>query len=194
MIHILRDLKKVIGYRHDDKEVIGYCKYLKDIFKDAIELHKEYKDKGWDDRFYRKRKFLTEELKDFSFPNPNKRILKRFAKRLNRHKDELFTFLYEKDIDYHNNHIEQQIRPDVILRKITFGNRSIKGAENHNVITSILQTAKLNNLDPIATLQDILLPANKNPFVRILAPPYKETPVFIRPCNERMKLFASTKE
>ena len=104
LVHILRDLKKVIEYWHDDKEVLGYCKHLKDIFQDAIELHKEYKDKECSDRFYRKRKLLTEELKDFSFPNPNKRILKRFAKRLNRYKNELFTFLYEKDIDYHNNH------------------------------------------------------------------------------------------
>ncbi len=40
-----------------------------------------------------------------------------------------FTFLYEKDIDYHNNHIEQLIRPDVIFRKITFGDRSSKGEE-----------------------------------------------------------------
>ena len=174
LVHILRDLKKVIEYWYDDGQVLGYCKHLKGIFEDAIELHKEYKDKAWDDRFYRKRKLLTEELKDFSFPNPNKRILKRFAKRLNRYKDELFTFLYEKDIDYHNNHAEQQIRPDVILRKITFGNRSIKGAENHSILTSILQTAKLNNLDPIATLQDILLPGHKNPFASILAPPTKE--------------------
>ena len=192
LVHILRDLKKVIEYWHDDRQVLGYCKHLKGIFLDTIELFKEYKDKERDRRFYRKRKLLTEELKDFSFPNPNKRILKRFAKRLNRHKDELFTFLYEKDIDYHNNHIEQQIRPDVIFRKITFGNRSIKGAENHKVITSILQTAKLNNLNPIATLQDILLPANKNPLARILAPPCKENPLFIKSQNKRMKLVAST--
>ena len=190
LVHILRDLKKVIEYWHDDREVLGYCGHLKSIFEDGIELFKEYKDKERDKRFYRKRKLLTEELKDFSFPNPNKRILKRFAKRLNRHKDELFTFLYQKDIDYHNNHAEQQIRPDVIFRKITFGNRSIKGAENHSVLTSILQTAKLNNLDPIATLQDILLPANKNPLARILAPPRKENPLFIK--SQKMKLVTST--
>ena len=192
LVHILRDLKKVIEYWHEDREVLGYCKHLKGIFEDAIELFKEYKDKERDRRFYRKRKLLTEELKDFSFPNPNKRILKRFAKRLNRHKDELFTFLYEKDIDYHNNHAEQQIRPDVIFRKITFGNRSIKGAENHSVITSILQTAKLQNLDPLSVLQDILLSANQNPLARILAPPSKETPIFNNSRNKRMKLVASS--
>jgi transposase len=106
LVHILRDLKKVIEYWHDDRQILGYCKHLKGILEDAIKLHKEYVDRECDERFYRKRKLLSEELKDFSFPNPNKRILKRFAKRLNRHKEELSTFLYEKDIDYHNNHIE----------------------------------------------------------------------------------------
>jgi len=167
----LRDLKKVIEYWHDDPEVLRYSRRLKKIFEDAIKLYKEYKDKRWDGIYRARREAITKTLIDFAFPNPNKRIVKRFAKRLNRHKNELFTFLYEEDIDYHNNHAEQQIRPDVIFRKITFGNRSFAGAENHSVLMTILQTAKLNNLDPIATLEKILLPGNKNPFSHILSPP-----------------------
>jgi transposase len=186
LVHILRDLRKVIEYWNDDRQVLGYCKHLKDIFEDAITLHREYLDRAWDERFYRKRKLLTEEMRDFSFPNPNKRILKRFTKRLNRHKEELLTFLYEKGIDYHNNHIEQQIRPDVILRKITFGNRSDKGVENHNVLTSILQTTKLNNLDPLATLQKILLTANKNFLPQALAPPHREKLAFWESYNSKI--------
>jgi transposase len=191
LIHILRDLKKVIEYWHDDRQVLGYCRHLKGIFEDAIKLHKEYADRSWDERFLKRRKLLSEELQDFSFPNPNKRILKRFAKRLNRHKKELFTFLYEKDIDYHNNHIEQQIRPDVIFRKITFGNRSTKGAENHNVLTSILQTAKLNNLDPLSILQKILLSANKNLLPYALAPPHREGFIPFESCNPKINPLAS---
>jgi len=171
LVHILRDLKKVIKYWQDDKEVIRYCERLKNIFEDGIALHNEYHNKKRDKKYYQRRKFIILQLDDFSFPNPNKRILQRFVKRLNRHKDELFTFLYEKDIDFHNNHAEQQIRPDVILRKITFGNRSLKGAKVHDVLMSILQTAKLNRLDPIDTLQKILLSAKKNPLSRALAPP-----------------------
>jgi transposase len=99
--------------------------------------------------------------------SPSKKTLQRFVKRLNRHKDELFTFLYEKDIDYHNNHAEQQIRPDVIFRKITFQNRSLKGAKNHQALMSILQTAKLNNIDPIKALTQIL--NGKNPLSGVMA-------------------------
>ena len=146
LVHIFRDLDKVLEYWSGDKEVVRYCQRLAKIFKDAISLCKEYKDKEWDEGYYSRRARLNDAIKDFDFPNPNKRILKRFAKRLKRHKGELLTFLYEKGIDYHNNHAEQQIRPDVIFRKITFGNRSLAGAENHSVLMTILQTAKLNNM------------------------------------------------
>ena len=173
LVHLFRDLKKVIEYWHDDKEVLRYCKRLKGMLEDAIALYKEYLGKEWDERYYTKRARLNDTIKDFSFPNPNKRILKRFANRLERHKGEILTFLYIKDIDPHNNHAEQQIRPDVIFRKITFGNRSAAGAISHSVLMTILQTAKLNNMDPLKTLEDILLVGKKNPFSKILSPPEK---------------------
>jgi hypothetical protein len=185
LVHIFRDLDKVIEYWSNDKEVLRYCNRLTKIFKDAISLYKEYKDKEWDELYYTKRARLNDTLKDFNFPNPNKRILKRFAKRLKRHKGELLTFLYEKGIDYHNNHAEQQIRPDVISRKITFGNRSLKGAQNHSVLMTILQTAKLNNMDPVKTLEDILLAGKKNPFAKILSPPEKILPPYAHSNGER---------
>jgi transposase len=171
LIHIMRDLEKVKEYWRDDAEVLRYVARLKKIFEDAIALHSEYVHKRWDKTYRARVDNLKDSLKDFAFPNPNKRILKRFAKRLERHKDELLTFLYEKGVDYHNNHAEQQIRPDVIFRKITFGNRSYRGAEYHSVIMSILQTAKLNGFDPIRTFEDILLGAKQYPLINTLFPP-----------------------
>lgn len=176
LAHIFRDLEKVIKYWHDDKEVLKYCRRLTKILKDAISLYKEYKGKEWGEKYYTRRARLKDSLDDFRFPNPNKRILTRFAKRLTRHKDEILTFLYVKDIDHHNNHAEQQIRPDVIFRKITFGNRSLAGAQNHSVLMTILQTAKLNSMDPIATLEKILLQNKENPFAKILSPPERDKP------------------
>ncbi len=174
LIHILRDLDKVKEYWQDDEEVLRYIKRLKEIFTDAVTLQEEYLNKRWDKSYCARRENLKSSLKDFAFPNPNKRILKRFAKRLERHKDELLTFLYEKDVDYHNNHAEQQIRPDVIFRKITFGNRSDNGAQYHSVIMSILQTAKLNGLDVIRTFEDVLLGAKQYPLLTALSPPTQQ--------------------
>ena len=65
----------------------------------------------------------------------------------------------------------KQVRPDVIFRKITNGNRSLKGVQCHNVIVSILQTAKLNKIDPIGTLESVLLRKKKFPFLAALSPP-----------------------
>lgn len=171
LIHILRDLDKVKEYWQDDQEVLRYIIRLKKILEDTICLSVAYKNKRWDKAYYKQRAMIEESLKDFSFPNPNKRILKRFAKRLERHKQELLTFLHEKGIDYHNNHAEQQIRPDVIFRKITFGNRSENGTQYHSVIMSILQTAKLNGIDPISTFKDILLGAKQYSLLSALSPP-----------------------
>lgn len=170
LVHILRDLKKVMEYWHDDGEVMNYCLRLKKIFANAMELHNEYKNKRQDNAYRKQRDSLKTSLDDFAFPNPNKRILARFAKRLERHKNEMLTFLYERGIDYHNNHAEQQIRPDVIFRKITFGNRSIIGAQNHSVIMSILQTAKLNKIDSIRMLKDILLNQRQQLPLKALSP------------------------
>jgi hypothetical protein len=171
LAHILRDLEKVKDYWHDDSEVMLYVGRLVEILDRAMALHREYKDKDWDDVYQARRESLKAALNDFAFPNPNKRILQRFAKRLERHKNELLTFLYEKDIDYHNNHAEQQIRPDVILRKITNGNRSENGAKYHSVICSILQTAKLNRIDPIGTFESLLLGMKQYPLLSALSPP-----------------------
>jgi len=146
---------------------------LKKIFEDSTALCSEYLGKEWNERYYTKRARLNDSLRDFAFPNPSKRILKRFANSLERHKGEILTFLYIKGIDPHNNHAEQQIRPDVIFRKITFSNRSLTGAENHSVLMTILQTAKPNGMDTIKTLEDMLLAARENPFSKILSPPEK---------------------
>ncbi|MBF0216147.1 MAG: transposase [Candidatus Omnitrophica bacterium] len=86
LVHILRDLKKVLEYwREEDDEVIRYCGRLKSIFENAIKLYKEYLDKKWDRKYYTRRRLITESLKDFAFPNPDKKILNRFAKRLEKH-------------------------------------------------------------------------------------------------------------
>jgi len=170
LVHILRDLKKVEEYWYEDIEVMRYCGRLKKIFEDAIRLYKDYEGKIWSSEYRSRRKIIAHALKDFGFPNPNKRILNRFAKRLERHKDEILTFLYKKNIDYHNNHAEQQIRPDVIFRKITFGNRSLEGAKAHSIIMSIIQTAKLNKIDPLFIMEEILLRSQQVPLLKALSP------------------------
>ncbi len=51
------------------------------------------------------------------------------------------------DVESDNNRAERAIRPAVVTRKISGGNRSPKGAEALGIITSVIQTCKLQKRD-----------------------------------------------
>ncbi len=77
--------------------------------------------------------------------------------RLCRSRPSLFTFLRRPEIEPTNNQAERSLRASVILRKITFGNRSWKGAQNHGILTSLIQTAGRQGRDVRGFLRTLLL-------------------------------------
>ncbi|MEM4062334.1 MAG: transposase, partial [Conexivisphaerales archaeon] len=70
---------------------------------------------------------------------------RRFAKRLRRERDMLFTFLEEEGVDWNNNAAERALRSSVVIRKMTYGNQSDEGARAHAVLMSIKETCNLRN-------------------------------------------------
>ena len=81
---------------------------------------------------------------------------KRLVKRLRRHQEELFTFLFEKGVPFQNNLAERAIRPAVIVRKNSYGNRSDQGADAQAVFMTIFQTLKKRGHHPIQTITEAL--------------------------------------
>jgi transposase len=75
---------------------------------------------------------------------------------MEKDRDKLFTFLRIKGVEPTNNHAERSLRFLVIMRKICFGTRSAAGSESHGVITSLLQTAKLQGKSAIQFLTTLL--------------------------------------
>lgn len=171
LVHLLRDLKKILECTDANDPTHVYCRELKALLQRAIDLSGLYGEKEISKReFEAKRRLIKETLGDFQFPDPQKSVLTRISKRLARHKDELFTFLDYPGLPYHNNHAERLIRPSVLLRKITFGNRSLNGALNHDVLMSLQQTAGLNGKDPLRMLNSILTYQKKLPLSLCLGP------------------------
>lgn len=157
LVHLLRELKKIRQRIPEDGQAVRFANKLENIIRQAVTLASDYKSGKISRRELKKgRKKLERVLEDLKLANPTHRVLKRLTKRLERHKHELLTFLDYPGIDYHNNHAERQIRPNVLLRKIVFGNRSEKGVLNHNVLMSILQTAHLKKLDALKALREFL--------------------------------------
>ncbi|RMH77303.1 MAG: IS66 family transposase [Calditrichaeota bacterium] len=60
--------------------------------------------------------------------------------RLSKQRDHLFTFLYYDDVDATNNLAERQLRPAVMARKISCGNRTARGAQTWEIIASLAAT------------------------------------------------------
>jgi transposase len=72
----------------------------------------------------------------------------RFAKFLEKHLDDLFTFLRHPGADATNWRGEQAIRPAVVNRKVWGGNRTESGALAQSRIMSVMQTCKQRLADP----------------------------------------------
>lgn len=69
--------------------------------------------------------------------------LKRLPKRFVQSWLDMFRFLKDPALDWNNNLAERMVRPNVIYRNRSFGNRSDRSAEAHGTIMSLIQTLRL---------------------------------------------------
>lgn len=108
--------------------------------------HRETERQRADRRLRGKRKRLRakarfeERIDDLMNQKYNDKQCIRFVKRLKREKCMLFTFLEVDGIKYHNNDAERAIRPCVVIRKNTYGNKSEGGARALARLMSIRET------------------------------------------------------
>jgi transposase len=72
--------------------------------------------------------------------------------RLNKQRDHLFTFLDHDGVDATNNLAERQLRPAVIARKISCGNKTLKGAQTWQILASMAATCAQRAISFIAAL------------------------------------------
>lgn len=144
--HLLRIIERLELSGAIDKEAEEFCKQLKSIVKEIISL---FKNRGKIAKYIDMRADIIIRCKKLLAKELAHKKAERLRKKLKKdHQDELYTCLFHPSSDFNNNFAERQLRPNVIMRKITYGNRSEKGLKNHAVITSLLQTAKLNRHYP----------------------------------------------
>jgi hypothetical protein len=89
----------------------------------------------------------------------------KLRQRLLKQRDHLFTFLDHDAVDATNNLAERQLRPAVISRKLSCGNKTERGAQTWQVLTSLAATCRQTGssfadfLAPRLTLKPILVEA-----------------------------------
>src|ERR1700736_5319805 len=89
------------------------------------------------------------QLLDFPRSEPSEEAVRN---RLNKQRDHLFTFLYYDGVDATNNLAERQLRPAVIARKISCGNKTKKGARTWQILASLAATCSQRAVSFIAEL------------------------------------------
>ena len=159
LIHLYRDMKR---YRELDKTEESQKAYLRlnRILKDAYRLDR-IRNTLEPVIFFRRFHLIKERLFCFACDAFKSNHWQRISKRLLKYYEEILTFLEVPNLASHNNHAERMIRPNVIFRKISYQNRSEKGARAHEVHMSLLQTLRLQNIDPISMLKQAYLAHRK---------------------------------
>ena len=92
---------------------------------------------------------LDRLLYDTSLSNPENVKL---ANHLEAHQDQVFTYLWRPGVEASNWPAEQELRPAVVTRKMSAGNRSARGAQAQQVLTSVLRTCARQGRDPLDLL------------------------------------------
>jgi transposase len=72
-------------------------------------------------------------------PRPTN-VEEKVRRRMEKQKDHLFTFLDHPAVDATNNLAERQLRPAVIARKVSCGNKTAQGAHTWEILTSLAAT------------------------------------------------------
>ncbi len=137
--------------------LVGYIgKQLVRVLEGVFRIHHDYSDKiisleQYKSRSYSKKRQFSDWLRE-GYLFANKRF-SRFCSQMLLDFKHLWTYLRYPDMEMTNNRAERAIRPIVIWRKMCAGSRSERGAEYASIITSIVQTLKIQKIDILNFLE-----------------------------------------
>jgi hypothetical protein len=86
----------------------------------------------------------------------------RIAKRLRKQRQHLFTFLYDERVEPTNNRAERELRPAVIARKLSCGNKTERGKHTWEILASVASTCHHNGI-PFAQFVSQAMPLRAAP-------------------------------
>lgn len=85
---------------------------------------------------------------------------RKFHYRMNKYRADLFGCLHYENVDPTNNRAEREIRPAVVARKISCGNKTERGSRTTEILLSLLVTARQAGRDFLAELSTLLCPTS----------------------------------
>jgi len=145
--HILQDAKEL------KRDFGREGKYVLRKLKEIYELAKSLDHKGTPEQV----EALKAEIYLLTQRHYKHSTIRRFVDNLwLRDGENLFRFVTDPDINPTNNLSERELRALVIIRKISNGSRSKKGAKITNTLLSVIQTLRFKNQNVLLGLKDII--------------------------------------
>lgn len=150
LVHLLREIIRVNLF-DSSPQWKAFRNELKRLVLDGLRLGRQRAELE-PVCFERRKALLWQRLTDLYVAHYSNENAERLRKRLERHRNEIFTFLDYPEVTADNNHAERQIRPAVVSRKTSYGNRSQQGADVQAMLMSIFRTLELRGYNPVNTL------------------------------------------
>ncbi len=165
--HLLRRCAEMLEAQRG--EAAQFPQEVKEFLKQAIQLGRarELVIEVWGEPFWQRAVRDTErQFADLLEPVQSDPSNRRLRKHLRKHQDEVLVFLHDPAVAPTNNLAEQEIRPAVVVRKVSAGNRTEAGAHAHEVLASITRTAERCGVRFTDLLPEVL----RSPGPVVLAP------------------------
>ena len=138
--HLLRNSKDLAEHYREAKYI---HKRMKFIYKKAKEGERKENLLHWIDLLASRAYTSTEVFK--------------FIKSICRnHRENLFRFVDNPEIESTNNRAERGLRHAVVIRKISNGSKSNDGAKTTAKLLSVMQSIKLQQVNPFVGMMDLL--------------------------------------
>lgn len=144
--HILKNSRKHKKNYPEEAAIIH------DKLKEIYTLAKSYNHKATDEQVEN----LKQEIRWLAYPVYKHHEVKAFLSTLLERTDDLFRFTQDKKIAGDNNIAERGLRKAVIIRKISNGSRSDRGAGILEVLLSVVETARLQKQNPLLFMHQII--------------------------------------
>jgi transposase len=145
LVHLLRDIKT-------EREVLRGSKLL-ERFEKAVSkfIEKGLQVQAMPDGAEKDRELekLEKRLDRLTRMKVTKGKATTLVKRIEKYRDDLIRFVTHPGVEFHNNRAERALRPIVVNRKVSFGSNTERGARRYCIIHTIVETCKLQGIDPI---------------------------------------------
>jgi len=144
--HLLRNAKDLAEH-YDEAEYIR--RQLKYLFKLANGCKHKATEKQIDNLLHKIDLIAEKRYKHSE--------VRKFVKSVCKfHRENLFRFVTNPEIDATNNRAERGIRKAVVIRKISNGSRSRKGADIFEILLSVVETLNLQGKNPLNEMKRII--------------------------------------